>query len=75
MPRYIDVVYDLCASTFNNEVIYAQSAYLSIAQAIEAFHRFLRSAEYVSPFEYDKIRNIMLQSLAEPEEKKSSEDS
>lgn len=56
-------VYDLLLSTLFNRSQYFHSAFLSLAQALESFHRKTREGFYISKDQYEKIRKNLVSVL------------
>jgi hypothetical protein len=63
-------VTDLLLATIYNASPYPQSTFLSLAQAMESFHRRSREGSYVSAADYEEIRKQMLASIPNNTDKK-----
>jgi hypothetical protein len=56
-------VYDLLLSTIHSRGQYAQSTFLSLAQALESFHRKVYEGEYISRNEYSDIKKALIDAI------------
>lgn len=56
-------VYDLLLSTIYNPGRYVQSTFLSLAQALESFHRKVYGGKYLSEEEYSGIRKALVDAI------------
>jgi len=56
-------VYDLLLSTIYSPGPYVQSAFLSLSQALESFHRRVYEGKYISDDEYSSIRSALTNAI------------
>jgi hypothetical protein len=56
-------VYDLLLGTVYSPGQYVQSTFLSLAQALESFHRRVYGGHYVSPDEYSSLRKTLISAI------------
>lgn len=56
-------VYDLLLSAIHSRGQYAQSTFLSLAQAFESFHRKVYEGEYISKSEYSSIKKALVNAI------------
>ena len=56
-------VYDLLLSAIHSRGQYAQSTFLSLAQALESFHRKIYEGEYISKSEYSIIKKALVNAI------------
>jgi hypothetical protein len=65
-------VYDLLLSTVYNPGRYVQSTFLSLAQALESFHRKVYEGKYLPEQEYSGIRKALVDAIPADIDKKLS---
>jgi hypothetical protein len=56
-------VYDLLLSTLYSRGQYVQSTFLSLAQALESFHRKVYEGQYISKSEYSAIKQTLIDAI------------
>jgi hypothetical protein len=66
-------VYDLLLSTIYSPGRYVQSTFLSLAQALESFHRRVYEGRYISEDEYSGVRGILIDAIPPEISKKLSD--
>jgi hypothetical protein len=66
-------VFDLLLSTVYSPGRYVQSTFLSLAQALESFHRKVYEGKYISEDEYSKIRSALRGAIPASTDKKLSD--
>jgi hypothetical protein len=66
-------VYDLILSAINSRGQYAQSTFLSLAQALESFHRKVYGGEYIPKNEYSDIKKVLMDAIPVDIDQKLSE--
>jgi len=66
-------VYDLLLNTIYSPGQYVQSNFLSLAQALESFHRRVYQGKYLSEEEYSSIRNALVDAIPGGIDKKLSD--
>src|SRR5258708_20890755 len=66
-------VYDLLLNTVYSPGQYVQSTFLSLAQALESFHRKVYKGKYLSDEEYSSIRNALVDAIPGGIDKKLSD--
>jgi hypothetical protein len=66
-------IYDLLLSTVYSPGRYVQSTFLSLAQALESFHRKVYEGKYLSEEEYSIIRNALVDAIPAGTDKKLSD--
>jgi hypothetical protein len=65
-------VYDLLLSTIYSPGQYVQSTFLSLAQALESFHRKVYKGNYISGEEYSSIKSALIAAIPTGIDKKLS---
>lgn len=65
-------VYDLLLSTIYSPGQYVQSTFLSLAQALESFHRRVYEGKYVSEEEYSSVRSALADAIPASMDRKLS---
>jgi hypothetical protein len=66
-------VYDLLLGTIYSPGRYVQSTFLSLAQALESFHRRVYEGKYISDDEYSRIRSALENAIPVGVDKKLSD--
>jgi hypothetical protein len=66
-------IYDLLLSTVYSPGRYVQSTFLSLAQALESFHRKVYEGKYLSEEEYASIRKALVDAIPAGTDKKLSD--
>ena len=66
-------VYDLLLSTIQGRGQYAQSTFLSLAQALESFHRKVYEGEYIPRNDYSDIKKALIAAIPVGIERKLSD--